>query len=60
MTAPIFNGVGVALLTIFDSSQNLDAGATAELASRLVDLGVRAVLVAGRYLDSGSLLSPSR
>jgi len=60
MTAPIFNGVGVALLTIFDSSQNLDAGATAELASRLVDLGVRAVLVAGSTGEAAALTPTDR
>ena len=55
MSPPIFTGVGVALLTIFDSSQSVDAGATAELATRLADLGVKAVLVAGSNGEAASL-----
>ena len=55
MSIPIFTGVGVALLTIFDSSQSLDAGATAELATRLADLGIKAVLVAGSNGEAASL-----
>ena len=47
MTAPLFSGVGVALVTIFDEGGGLDAAATAGLAAQLVDLGVRSVLVAG-------------
>ena len=47
MNDPVFRGVGVALVTLFDANGELDAPATAELAVRLVDLGVRAVLVAG-------------
>jgi 4-hydroxy-tetrahydrodipicolinate synthase len=55
MSAPIFSGIGVALVTIFDSSQTLDAGATAELATRLAELGVAAVLVAGSNGEAASL-----
>jgi 4-hydroxy-tetrahydrodipicolinate synthase len=55
MTVPIFSGVGVALLTIFDSSGAVDASATAELASQLVELGIQAVLVAGSTGESASL-----
>jgi 4-hydroxy-tetrahydrodipicolinate synthase len=54
-TTPIFNGVGVALVTIFDSTGAVDAGATAELASRLVELGVKSVLVAGSNGEAASL-----
>jgi 4-hydroxy-tetrahydrodipicolinate synthase len=58
VTTPIFSGVGVALLTIFDGDGGIDAAATADLASGLVELGVRSVLVAGTTgeaiaLDSG-------
>ncbi len=55
MSAPIFRGVGVALVTIFDSSQKLDAGATAELAVQLAGLGVKAVLVAGSNGEAAAL-----
>ena len=55
MSVPIFSGVGVALLTIFDSSQAVDTGATAELATRLADLGIKAVLVAGSNGEAASL-----
>jgi dihydrodipicolinate synthase/N-acetylneuraminate lyase len=44
---PPFSGVGVALVTLFDDTGAVDVGATADLAARLVDDGVRAVLVAG-------------
>ncbi|MGD0438993.1 MAG: dihydrodipicolinate synthase family protein [Acidimicrobiales bacterium] len=55
MSVPIFSGVGVALLTLFDSSGAVDAGATAEHASRLVEIGIQAVLVAGSTGESASL-----
>jgi len=60
MTAPVFSGVGVALLTIFDSSGAVDPGATAELAVRLVDCGVQAVLVAGSTGEAASLAPEER
>ena len=60
MTAPIFSGIGVALLTIFDSSGAVDAGATAGLASRLVDCGMQAVLVAGSSGEAASLAPEER
>ncbi|HET9061136.1 MAG TPA: dihydrodipicolinate synthase family protein [Acidimicrobiales bacterium] len=44
---PIFNGVGAALVTLFREDGDLDAGATAELACRLVECGIAAVVVAG-------------
>ena len=43
----VFRGVGVAIVTLFDEAGDLDAPATAEHAARLVQLGVRAVVVAG-------------
>ena len=43
----LFSGVGVALLTMFDESGDLDPGATAALAADLVQRGMRAVLVMG-------------
>ncbi len=45
--APLFTGVGVALVTLFDDEGEIDAPATADHAARLVDAGVRSVLVAG-------------
>jgi len=53
--APLFSGVGVALVTCFDDAGDLDAGASAELAGRLVELGVRGFLVAGTTGEASSL-----
>ncbi len=53
--SPLFRGVGVALVTLFDEHGELDAPATAAHAARLVDLGVRAVLVAGTTGEPSSL-----
>ena len=52
---PLFRGVGVALLTIFDADGGLDAKASADHAVRLVELGVSAVLVAGTTGEPTSL-----
>lgn len=51
----IFTGVAVALLTFFDEDGGLDAGACAEHGARLVDLGVRAVVVAGSTGEAATL-----
>lgn len=45
--APVFTGVGVALVTLFADNGSVDATATADHAATLVELGVRAVLVGG-------------
>jgi dihydrodipicolinate synthase/N-acetylneuraminate lyase len=42
-----FAGVGVALVTLFDDERRVDVSATVQHAATLVDLGVRAVVVAG-------------
>jgi 4-hydroxy-tetrahydrodipicolinate synthase len=42
-----FTGVGVALVTLFDDERRVDISGTVKHAANLVDLGVRAVLVAG-------------
>ena len=47
MSEPPFTGVAVALVTLFDDDGELDAAASAQHARRLVDRGVRAVVVAG-------------
>ena len=47
MAEPLFTGVGVALVTLFDEDGRVQAEATAEHAARLVERGVRAVVLAG-------------
>jgi 4-hydroxy-tetrahydrodipicolinate synthase len=44
---PLFTGVGVALVSLFDDDGRLDTAATADLAVALTGLGMRSVLVAG-------------
>ena len=44
---PLFRGVGVALVTLFDAEGTPDMAATAAHAARVVERGVRAVLLAG-------------
>jgi len=46
-TEPVFRGVGVALITLFNGDGTPDVAATAAHAARVVDRGARAVLVAG-------------
>jgi 4-hydroxy-tetrahydrodipicolinate synthase len=55
---PLFTGIGVALVTIFDRGGEVDAKATAALADQLVAAGVRAVVVAGTTGEA-STLSPA-
>ncbi|MGH9064509.1 MAG: dihydrodipicolinate synthase family protein [Acidimicrobiales bacterium] len=52
---PIFEGVGVALLTLFTDDGELAAQATAEHAARLVEAGMGAVLVAGTTGEAAAL-----
>ncbi len=58
--APLFTGVGVALVTVFDARGGLDTAATADLAARLVDRGVRSVLVAGTTGEASALSGDER
>jgi 4-hydroxy-tetrahydrodipicolinate synthase len=51
----LFEGVGVALVTLFDEAGELDAAATADHARRLVEGGVRAVVVAGSTGEAAAL-----
>lgn len=51
----VFTGVGVALVTLFDDDGEIDVAATATHADRLVDLGVRAVVVAGTTGEAATL-----
>jgi 4-hydroxy-tetrahydrodipicolinate synthase len=60
MTEPLFNGVGVALATLFDEQGEVDAHATADLAAGLVELGVRAVVVAGSTGEAAALSAEER
>src|SRR6266545_4205044 len=60
MAEPLFRGVGVALATLFDGAGGLDAKATAEHAATLVDLGVRAVVVAGPTGEAAPLTPAER
>ncbi len=60
MTEPLFTGVGVALVTLFDGSGAVDAAATAALAVRLVDSGVEGVVVAGSTGEAAALTSDER
>jgi 4-hydroxy-tetrahydrodipicolinate synthase len=53
----IFNGVGVALITLFHGNGDLDAPGTAELAARLVEAGTQSVVV-GTAAGEGVALLP--
>ncbi|MGH9084037.1 MAG: dihydrodipicolinate synthase family protein, partial [Acidimicrobiales bacterium] len=57
---PIFSGVGVALVTLFDDEGEIDAPATADHAARLVERGVSAVLVAGSTGEASALDAEER
>ena len=56
----VFRGVGVALVTIFDRTGEVDPAATAKLAADLVSRGMRAVLVAGTTGEAGTLTQQER
>ncbi|HZD00867.1 MAG TPA: dihydrodipicolinate synthase family protein [Actinomycetes bacterium] len=55
MEQPIFTGVGVALLTLFDDHGEVDPKATADHAATLVELGARGVVVAGSTGEAATL-----
>jgi 4-hydroxy-tetrahydrodipicolinate synthase len=50
-----FEGIAVALVTLFDKRGDLDAPATADHARRVVDEGARAVVVAGSTGEASAL-----
>ncbi len=56
----LFSGVGVALVTIFDSGGAVDEAATARLAQNLARRGMRVVLVAGTTGEAGKLTEGER
>jgi 4-hydroxy-tetrahydrodipicolinate synthase len=55
MTEPLFTGVGVALVTLFHEDGSLDAAATAAHAVTLVELGVKAIVLAGSTGEASAL-----
>jgi 4-hydroxy-tetrahydrodipicolinate synthase len=57
---PVFSGVGVALITVFDERGSIEPMATAEHAARLVDFGMGAVVVAGSTGEASSLSPDER
>jgi 4-hydroxy-tetrahydrodipicolinate synthase len=57
---PVFTGVGVALVTLFDDDGEIDVAATAAHAVRLVERGVRAVLVSGSTGEAAALSAEER
>jgi len=57
---PLFTGVGVALVTLFDAIGEIDAKATADHAAQLADLGMRAVVVAGSTGEAATLTLDER
>ncbi len=58
--AGLFVGVGVALVTVFDSGGGVDEVATARHADDLVRRGMRAVLVNGTTGEAGTLTDAER
>jgi 4-hydroxy-tetrahydrodipicolinate synthase len=60
MTRPLLTGVAVALVTLFDDDGEVDAKATAAHAATLVELGVRAVVVAGSTGEAATLTDAER
>ena len=56
----MFTGVGVALVTFFDDDGRVDPHATAEHAARLVERGVRGVVLAGTTGEADRLSSDDR
>jgi 4-hydroxy-tetrahydrodipicolinate synthase len=56
----VFSGVGVALVTMYDRSGEVDATATAAHAADLAARGMRAVLVAGTTGEAGQLTAAER
>lgn len=56
----VFDGVGVALVTVFDQHGAADERATAELAAELAGRGMRAVLVCGTTGEAGTLSPDER
>lgn len=60
MGHPLFCGVGVALVTLFDGDGPLDAPATAALASSLAEAGMQSIVVAGSTGEAATLDADER
>jgi dihydrodipicolinate synthase/N-acetylneuraminate lyase len=60
MTEPLWTGPAVALVNLFDADAAVDAKSTAEHAARLVDAGIRAVLVNGSTGEAATLSDAER
>jgi dihydrodipicolinate synthase/N-acetylneuraminate lyase len=56
----VFDGVGVALVTLFGGSGQLDSGATAALAAELAGRGMRVVLACGTTGEPATLTDAER
>jgi 4-hydroxy-tetrahydrodipicolinate synthase len=57
---PVFTGVGVALVTLFDEDGEIDVPATAAHAVHLVERGIRGVLVSGSTGEAVALSAEER
>jgi dihydrodipicolinate synthase/N-acetylneuraminate lyase len=57
---PLWSGVAVALATLFDEDGTLAADATAKHAARLVEAGVRGLLVSGSTGEAAALTDEER
>jgi 4-hydroxy-tetrahydrodipicolinate synthase len=57
---PVFTGVGVALVTLFDEDGEIDIAATAAHAAQLVDAGIQGVLVSGSSGEAPALSAEER
>ena len=60
MTEPLWTGPAVALVNLFDADAAVDAKGTAEHAARLVEAGIRAVLVNGSTGEAAALSDAER
>jgi 4-hydroxy-tetrahydrodipicolinate synthase len=60
VTDPLWSGVAVALATLFHDEKTVDVDATATHAARLVDAGVKAVVVAGSTGEAAALTDTER
>jgi 4-hydroxy-tetrahydrodipicolinate synthase len=57
---PLFTGVGVALVTLFDDDGNVDTDGTAGLAASLAAAGMQAIVVAGSTGEAATLDAAER
>jgi 4-hydroxy-tetrahydrodipicolinate synthase len=60
MTEPLWTGPAVALVNLFDGAAAVDAKSTADHAARVVDAGIRAVVVNGSTGEAATLSDAER